>query len=89
MRLRFTVARIMICRASCAGSRLILAFITSIICAAGYHTTDCHSSCAITRNSASSAGLRYSRVSDVCGWCFGTKVSGDSSLSARRVSDMA
>ena len=36
----------------------ILVFITSIICAAGYLTTDCHSSCAITRNSACLAGLR-------------------------------
>ena len=54
---RFTVVHIMTCRVSCAGSPRILAFITSIICAAGYLTIDCHSCCAITRSSASQAGL--------------------------------
>ena len=52
MRWRFTVAHIMICRASCAGSPLILVFITSIICAVGYLTTDCLSCCTTTPTSA-------------------------------------
>ena len=54
----FTVVHIMTCRVSCAGSPRILAFITSIICAAGYlKMIHCHSCCAITRSSASQAGL--------------------------------
>ena len=58
MKRRFTVVRIMICQASCAGSPPILVFITSIICVAGYLATDCHSCCAITRNWAQSVDLR-------------------------------
>jgi hypothetical protein len=87
-RWRFTVAHIMSCRASYAGSPPILVFITSIICVAGYLTTDCHSCCVITRNWASSGDLRWARVSGVCGWCSGTKISSDLSLSMRCVSVM-
>ena len=37
---------------------------------------------------AASAGLRCCRASAACGWCCGTKVSSDSSLSVRCVSVM-
>ena len=87
-RWRFTAAPTMTCRASCDGSPPISARTTSIICAAVFPIIGCRSCCAITRNSARSAGLRWSRVSGVCGWCCGTKASSDSSPSARCVSAM-
>jgi fatty acid desaturase len=57
-RRRSTAARITTFRPCCGGSRPTSACTTSITCAAGSHATGCPRFCAITRNSAPSAGSR-------------------------------